>query len=370
MSLIKTILWGSIPDASILPRFQLSIHQRVNQKIRQASMVHKRRYEMRLMRGIYVLPLWVMVLGACTVATSVPSASFVPHVSTLPLIVAHRGGTGDAPENTIEAIRQAVANGADAMWLTVQLSKDGVPVLYRPADLSALTDASGPVADKTAEQLARVNAGWSFKRTNAAGQDDYPYRRTPVGIPALRDALRVLPATMPVILDMKALPAEPQAQAVARVLTETRAWPRTLIYSTEAAYQRAFSADPQARLFESRDATRLRLLRVLLGEGCIDAPDKATWTAFEMHRKLTVIEKFTLGEGRSEVSATMWTPTAAACFRKQSDAVRMLAIAVNDASDYRRAACLGLDAVLADSPREMSAIRGAMVVPLRCLGVN
>ena len=58
--------------------------------------------------------------------------------SALPQIIAHRGGTGDAPENTLEAIRLALAHHADAMWLTVQLSKDGVPVLYRPADLSAL----------------------------------------------------------------------------------------------------------------------------------------------------------------------------------------------------------------------------------------
>src|ERR1700732_330618 len=67
-------------------------------------------------------------------------------VTSLPKIIAHRGGTGDAPENTLEAIRQSIAHRADAMWLTVQLSKDGVPVLYRPADLSALTDTKGPVS--------------------------------------------------------------------------------------------------------------------------------------------------------------------------------------------------------------------------------
>lgn len=313
-----------------------------------------------LIRRVLIVPLCALLLGAC--ASSPPASK----VSSLPLIVAHRGGTADAPENTIDAIRQAVAHRADVMWLTVQLSKDGVPVLYRPADLSALTDASGPVAGKAAAELARVNAGWMFKQPGASDGGEYPYRRNPVGIPTLRDALRAIPVDMPVILDMKALPAEPQAQAVAKVLSDEGAWPRVVIYSTEAAYQSAFAAYPQARLFESRDATRLRLLRVLLNEGCMDAPAKPTWTGFELHRKLTVTEKFTLGEGRSEVNATMWTPEAVACFRRQSDKVHVVAIAVNNADDYRSAACLGIDAVLADSPREMSAIRAKIALPLQC----
>jgi glycerophosphoryl diester phosphodiesterase len=313
-----------------------------------------------VIRGVLIVPLCAVLLGACASAPPAPKAS------SLPLIVAHRGGTADAPENTIEAIRQAVAHRADVMWLTVQLSKDGVPVLYRPTDLSALTDASGPVADKTAAELARVNAGWMFKQPGATGEDEYPYRRHPVGIPTLRDALHAIPADMPVILDMKALPAVPQTLAVAKVLTDEAAWPRAVIYSTEAAYQSAFAAYPQARLFESRDATRLRLVRVLLNEGCMDAPADATWTGFELHRNLTVTEKFTLGEGRSEVRATMWTPETVVCFRKQSDQVRILAIAVNNADDYRTAACLGIDAVLADSPREMSVIRAKIALALRC----
>ncbi|MFM0739145.1 glycerophosphodiester phosphodiesterase family protein [Paraburkholderia xenovorans] len=281
-------------------------------------------------------------------------------VASLPKIIAHRGGTGDAPENTLEAIRQSIAHGADAMWLTVQLSKDGIPVLFRPTDLSALTDASGPVSARTAAELTQVNAGWRFQRDGA-----YPYRAHPVGIPTLRDALRALPPRMPVVLDMKALPAAPQAQAVARVLDEEGAWSRVSIYSTEAEYQQSFAAYPQARLFESRDATRGRLVRVLLDQGCVDAPAEHASAAFELHRALTVVEKFTLGEGRSDVQATLWTPATVACFRQKPD-VHIVAIAVNDADDYRTAACLGIDAVLADSPLKMVAVKDALTLPLRC----
>ena len=285
--------------------------------------------------------------------------------SALPQIIAHRGGTGDAPENTLEAIRLALAHHADAMWLTVQLSKDGVPVLYRPADLSALTDASGPVSARTAAELAHVNAGWSFRLADAQGAEAYPYRSRPVGIPTLREALRAIPASMPVVLDMKALPAEPQTRAVVQVLSEENAWSRVTLYSTEAEYQRGFAVYPQAKVFESRDATRTRLVRVLLDQGCLDAPAEHASAAFELHRAVTVVERFTLGEGRSEVNATLWTPATVACFRTHPD-VHIVAIAVNDADDYRAAACLGIDAVLSDSPEKMTAIRAGMAGALRC----
>lgn len=322
-------------------------------------------------------PLRASLLALCTaLLTACASTPPARPATPLPMVIAHRGGTADAPENTLEAIRLAIEHRADALWLTVQLSRDGVPVLYRPADLSALTDARGPVASFTAAELARVNAGWTFQRLGTGNKDkgknssttttttttnDYPYRDHPTGIPTLREALRAIPPGMPVILDMKALPAAPQTQAVARVLTEEQAWPRVVIYSTEADYQQSFSTYPQARLFESRDATRLRLLQVGLGAGCIEPPAASTWTAFELHRKVTVTEKFTLGEGRSEVDATLWSPEAVTCFRQRSPQVQIVAIAVNDAADYLAAARLGVDAVLADSPATMAAIRANLL---------
>ncbi|HDU8690889.1 TPA: glycerophosphodiester phosphodiesterase, partial [Morganella morganii subsp. morganii] len=41
-----------------------------------------------------------------------------------PQIIAHRAATADAPENTLYAIDKALSNKADAIWITLQLSKD------------------------------------------------------------------------------------------------------------------------------------------------------------------------------------------------------------------------------------------------------
>lgn len=316
-----------------------------------------------------------LLLGACAGDTAVRAPQQAAQrtartaqttMHSVPFVIAHRGGTGDAPENTLAAIREALANHADAIWLTVQLSRDGVPVLYRPADLAVLTDAQGPVAAKRAAELAHVNAGWQFKTQDAAGRDVYPYRAAPAGIPTLAEALAAIPSGVPVVLDMKALPAAPQAAAVARVLEEAGAWNRVLLYSTEADYQQAFAAWPRARLFESRDATRERLARVALAHTCEAPPPAGTWSAFEWRRQLELVERYTLGEARSSVpNAQLWSPQAMQCFRTNPD-VHIVAIAVNNAADYKAAACAGVDAVLADSPRKMSPVRDAMRHGYRC----
>ncbi|AUT62440.1 glycerophosphodiester phosphodiesterase family protein [Paraburkholderia terrae] len=318
---------------------------------------------MRIPGFVFALSI-LTALSACMAGSAV-APLHADNARTLPALIAHRGGTADYPENTLAAIEGALANHADVIWLTVQLSRDGVPVLYRPKDLSALTDASGPVTSRTAAELARVNAGWQFEALDAPGAR--PYRSKPVGIPTLEDALQIIPRDVPVVLDMKALPAAPQAAAVARVLDALDAWPRVTIYSTEADYQEAFAQYPQARMFESRDATRQRLFGVALTGRC-DAPQAGTRAGFELGRKVEVIERFTLGEGHSTFTARTWTPASVQCFRRAAD-TWLVAFAVNDAAAYREAACLHMDAVLVDSPRMLSGVRRALQAarePLDC----
>ncbi|SDC09805.1 glycerophosphoryl diester phosphodiesterase [Cupriavidus sp. YR651] len=301
------------------------------------------------------------VLLTAGVVAACPSVGSVSNPQR-PWIVAHRAGTADAPENTLVAIQSALAHRVDMIWLSVQLSRDGVPVLYRPADLSALTDGTGPVAGKTLAELRQRNAGWQFAVTDADGGKGYPYRTAPVGLPTLDEALAAIPASVPVILDMKSLPAPPLAAAVAAVLAQHQAWQRVRIYSTEAVFQQAFAAWPRAQLFESRDATRGRLVDVALARECKSPPPDGTWAGFEMRRNVDVVERFTLGEGRSGTRAAMWTPASVSCFRADGS-TRLLAIGVNDAAAYQEAARLGMDAVLVDSPREMAAIRAMPLSP-------
>lgn len=77
--------------------------------------------------------------------------------------MAHRGWSGRAPENTMAAIKLALAEpGIQAIEVDVQLSKDGIPVLIHDFTLDRTTNGSGLVKDHTFDQLREWSAGSWF----------------------------------------------------------------------------------------------------------------------------------------------------------------------------------------------------------------
>jgi glycerophosphoryl diester phosphodiesterase len=70
-----------------------------------------------------------------------------------PLIIAHRGASAEQPENTLAAFRRALALKVDGIELDVQLTRDGVPVVFHDATLRRLTGQPGRLAAKTWRSL-------------------------------------------------------------------------------------------------------------------------------------------------------------------------------------------------------------------------
>ncbi|HVF32510.1 MAG TPA: glycerophosphodiester phosphodiesterase [Acidimicrobiales bacterium] len=74
---------------------------------------------------------------------------------------AHQGGAKEAPSSTLFAMRQAVANGADALELDVHQSRDGVLMVCHDPTVDRTTDGTGAIADLTLDELRRLdNAHW------------------------------------------------------------------------------------------------------------------------------------------------------------------------------------------------------------------
>src|SRR5687767_14329580 len=70
-----------------------------------------------------------------------------------PLIIAHRGASAARPENTLGAFRRALALEADGIELDVQITRDGVPVVFHDSSLRRLTGTSGGIARQTWAEL-------------------------------------------------------------------------------------------------------------------------------------------------------------------------------------------------------------------------
>lgn len=79
------------------------------------------------------------------------------------VIIAHRGDSSAAPENTIPAFDLAVAQGFQHFETDCQLSADGVPVILHDETLGRVNNGSGPAAAATLQQLQELDAGSWFE---------------------------------------------------------------------------------------------------------------------------------------------------------------------------------------------------------------
>lgn len=108
------------------------------------------------------------------------------------LVIAHRGSSGAAPENTLAAFRRAMRDRADMIELDVRLSADGEPVVIHDRRLYRTTGVRGNVREWAASELEELNAGARFGRTYAGER-----------IPRLATVLRTLPATIGLNVEVK-----------------------------------------------------------------------------------------------------------------------------------------------------------------------
>lgn len=108
-------------------------------------------------------------------------------------IIAHRGFSAIAPENTLAAFAAALEQGANSVEFDLQLSADGVPVVIHNPTLEKTTGTPGSVTDKTLKELKNLDAGAWFA-PKFAGEK----------IPTLSETLEILkPLNKHIYLDVK-----------------------------------------------------------------------------------------------------------------------------------------------------------------------
>lgn len=112
-------------------------------------------------------------------------------------IIAHRGFSSAAPENTIAAFRKAVDAGADYFELDVHRSRDGKLIVIHDHTLNRVSSSgdTGKVADMNFREIRKVRAGYSKKFGETFKNER---------IPTLKQALRVAKGRIRVCVEVKA----------------------------------------------------------------------------------------------------------------------------------------------------------------------
>ena len=107
-----------------------------------------------------------------------------------PRLFAHRGASGETPENTLIAFQRAVALGMEYAELDVHVSRNGVVVVSHDATLERTTDGHSHIRDCSLVELQSVDAGFHF---SPDGGKTFPFRATGVKIPTLGEILEQFP---------------------------------------------------------------------------------------------------------------------------------------------------------------------------------
>lgn len=278
-------------------------------------------------RRLFVYLLFVaaaLLLVCLATAAPVPAHSYFAEGNFL--VIAHRGGRGLMPENTLEAFRHADSLGVDVLEMDLHASADGHLVIIHDATVDRTTNGSGRIDSLSLAQLAELDAGYHWQDQ----EGNFPFRGKGVRIPTLDTVLSSFRHNR-LLIEIK--PNSPEvAQQFCATLTRFRMDQRTVVASFHSDALNAFrSACPQTPI--SATAGQVGLYTILhflhLEAAYLDPP-----IAFQVPTHLgplnLVDSRFIAGVHARNAQVHVWT--------------------VNREETMRELVDLGVDGLITDYP--------------------
>jgi glycerophosphoryl diester phosphodiesterase len=157
------------------------------------------------------------------------------------VVVAHRGASAHAPENTMDAFRLAVEMGADAIELDVHRTRDDKLAVIHDDTLDRTTDATGAISELTLDEIRKADAGARF----TAPDGSFPFAGRGLQVPTLAEVVDWLPEGIGLVVELKARGAVDASVAALRDSAVRAAGRTSVISFDEAAIDRAHELDPE-----------------------------------------------------------------------------------------------------------------------------
>ncbi len=277
--------------------------------------------------------LVVVLAYAAAVSRPMPVHSFTD--TNKHLVIAHRGGAGLWPENTLFAFQNAVALGADALEFDVHATSDGQLVVIHDATVDRTTDGSGRVGEMTLEALRNLDAGYHWTPDDGAS---YPYRGMGLKVPSFDEVLSALTDTR-MIIELKAVSDASRAR-FSGVIGSSPNPERKVIASFQAESVKYIRANNPG-IATSSTAGEVFLFWALnsVGLGFAYSPSGETMQVPPMVSDLPLVTtRFVSGAHRHNVDVYVWT--------------------INRAEDMKRYVDHGADGIITDYPDRLLKVLG------------
>jgi glycerophosphoryl diester phosphodiesterase len=217
-----------------------------------------------------------------------------------PLVIAHRGAAGDAPENTIEAFATAVELGCRYLETDAHVTRDGVVVAFHDCRLDRVTDRRGEIAGLTIADVEAADAGFHFRGPG----DTFPFRGKGVRVPRLEEILTRWPDAR-VNIDPK---HDRCVDPLVALLDRLDAWERVCIGAFSDARLRRVRALSRGRACTSMGPAAVATARLAanagrmprLGADCLQVPLR--------HGPVPIVtEKLVRAAHRAGLPVHVWT---------------------------------------------------------------
>jgi glycerophosphoryl diester phosphodiesterase len=252
-----------------------------------------------------------------------------------PLVMAHRGGKGLWPENTLYAFEQAVAIGVDVLEMDVHSTVDGVLVIMHDGTVDRTTDGAGPVQSLTLEELKALDAGYNWSPDNGG---TFPYRGQGIAVPTVEEVFATFPTT-PLNIEIKQ--AEPSiAASFCQLIRDHGLMDKVLVASFHQETIKEFRREcPEVATStgESEVVALFALSRLLL-EATVSPVAQAVQVPEYRSGLHVLTPRFVDAAHNRNLQVHAWT--------------------INDVDDMQRLIDLGVDGIITDYPDRLMDLLG------------
>jgi glycerophosphoryl diester phosphodiesterase len=264
-------------------------------------------------------------------------AAAIPYYADapLPLVIAHQGGDGLWPGDTMCAFRHAADLGVDVLEMDAHLTKDGVLVLAHDESVDRTTDGGGEIGALTLEELQQLDAGYDW--TTDEGQT-YPYRGQGLIIPTLEEVFQAFPG-MRMLIEIKKV-SQPINGPLCDLIHEYKMQDKVMVASFDDAVLDLFREDcPGIATSGARDEVTNFVFLSKVGLGFLAAPRYQSLQVPQESSGITIMtQHFVRAAQRRNLHVEPWT--------------------IDDPDTMREFLDWGVDGIITDRPDLMLEVLG------------